>query len=328
MPPEAIAQVVRDLPKSNDPRLIVGAEGFSDAGVFKASDELALVQSLDFFAPLVDDPFVFGEIAAANSLSDIYAMGAQPTTALNIVCFPDNKLGLDILSEILRGGTEKVLEAGATVVGGHTVRDDEIKFGLSVTGIITPDNLITNQGAQPGDILVLTKALGTGFITTAIKANKCDSEHARIALESMSRLNKAASEGARAVGAHAATDITGFGLAIHGCELAQASEVTLEIELDRLPILPGALDYFERGLVTRASASNRQFSRSQVQINSQCDPSLLEICFDPQTSGGLLVSVPEGKAEELISQTNSNGISDAKIIGRVQSKQGYSVAIN
>lgn len=312
---------MRDLPKSNDERLVVGTEGFSDAGVFAVAPDLLLVQSLDFFAPLVDDPYVFGQIAAANSLSDVFAMGGAPVTALNIVCFPDDKLGLDILSEILRGGTDKVHEAGATIVGGHSIRDKEIKYGLSVTGIVTRDQLITNRNAQPGDVLVLTKKLGTGFVTTAMKKQKCSDEVAQEALDGMARLNKAAIESAKQCHANAATDITGFGLAVHACEMAQASNVTLHIELDKLPILPGALDLAKRGFITRANKTNREFSQHMVSVDSATDKSLLEIVFDPQTSGGLLISVPQKHAEDLTNVLGNCSSEAAQIVGTVVQKR-------
>ena len=319
---------MRDLPKSTDQRLVVGTEGFSDAGVFEVGPDLLLVQSLDFFAPLVDDPYVFGQIAAANSLSDVFAMGGVPTTALNIVCFPDDKLGLEILSEILRGGTDKVHEAGATIVGGHSIRDNEIKYGLSVTGIVSRDQLITNSNAQPGDVLVLTKKLGTGFITTAMKARKCSEEVATEALEGMASLNKASSDAAKQFQANAATDITGFGLAIHACEMAQSSNVSLEIELNKLSILPGALDLAKRGFITRANKTNREFSESMVSIDAAADESLLEMVFDPQTSGGLLISVPEQNAEGLVTQINNQDSGTAGIVGTVQQNQGYALKLN
>lgn len=279
-----------------------------------------MVQSLDFFAPLVDDPYVFGQIAAANSLSDIFAMGATPTTALNIVCFPDDKLELDILGQILRGGTDKVHEAGAVVVGGHSVRDNEIKYGLSVTGVASQNQLMTNGGAQPGDVLVLTKRLGTGFVTTAMKKQKCSDEVAQAAITGMATLNQAASDAARLFGAHAATDITGFGLAIHACELAQSSAVTLEIELANLLILPGASELAQRGFVTRANKSNREFCQPMLEIASNADQSLLEMMFDPQTSGGLLISVPEKNAQDLVDRINEHELNIARIVGFAQPK--------
>ena len=303
--------------------MVIGTEGFSDAGVFAAAPDLLLVQSLDFFAPLVDDPYVFGQIAAANSLSDVFAMGGTPITAMNIVCFPDDKLGLDVLSEILRGGTDKVHEAGATIVGGHSIRDNEIKYGLSVTGIVSRDQLMTNRNAQPGDVLVLTKKLGTGFITTAMKKRKCSDEVAQEALDGMARLNKAAIESAKRCQANAATDITGFGLAVHACEMAQASNVSLQIELKKLPILSGALDLAKRGFITRANKTNREFSQQMVAVDSAADESLLEIVFDPQTSGGLLISVPEQHAENLVNLLGNRRPETAHIVGTVVQKKDH-----
>lgn len=311
---------MQDLPKSTDPRLVVGTEGFSDAGVFEVATDLLIVQSLDFFAPLVDDPRLFGQIAAANSLSDVFTMGGSPVTALNIVCFPDDKLGLDILTEILRGGSDKVHEAGAAVVGGHTIRDNEIKYGLSVTGLVAREQLITNGNAQPGDVLVLTKKLGTGFVTTAMKKGKCSEDVANEATQGMACLNKVASQAAKQFHANAATDITGFGLAVHASEMAQASNVSLRIDLGKLEILPGALDLASRGFVTRASKTNREFSESVVIVEDTADASRLEIVFDPQTSGGMLISVPEDNAQDLVNEINQHPPQIARIIGEVTEK--------
>lgn len=318
---------MRGLPKFNDPNLIVGAEGFSDAGVYRLRDDLLIVQSLDFFPPLVDDPFVYGQIAATNSLSDIYAMGGRPITALNIVGFPDDQLDLQILAEILRGGADRVMQAGAVIAGGHTVRDAEIKYGLSATGVVTPDELMTNRGARPGDVLVLSKALGTGFITTAYKANCCPDGVIATASESMIMLNSGVSEAAIAVGARAATDITGFGLAGHACEMALASEATLIIELERLPLLPGAHELARRGNKTRASASNRDFSRPLLRVDSDADGLLTEFVFDAQTAGGLLVSLPEEFASELIDRAQSAGATATCAIGHVEQRQDVAVVI-
>lgn len=319
---------MRDLPKSTDPRLVVGTEGFSDAGVFEVAPDLLLVQSLDFFAPLVDDPYVFGQIAAANSLSDVFAMGGVPATALNIVCYPDDKLGLDGLSEILRGGTDKVHEAGATIVGGHSIRDNEIKYGLSVTGMVARDGLMTNQNARPGDLLVLTKRLGTGFITTAMKKQKCSDEVAQAALDGMAGLNKASSLAAKHFRASAVTDITGFGLAVHACEMAQASGITLVIDLKKLSILPGALELAKKGFITRANKTNREFSQAMVAIDPAADQQLLEMVFDPQTSGGLLISVSEENAERLVNRINEEQPDQAVIVGSVREKQEHALHLN
>lgn len=306
---------------------MVGTDGFSDAGVFEVGSDLLMVQSLDFFAPLVDDPYLYGQIAAANSLSDVFAMGAEPATALNIVCFPDDKLGLEVLSEILKGGTDKVHEAGATVVGGHSIRDSEIKYGLSVTGLASRSQLLTNRGAKPGDALVLTKMLGTGFVTTAMKKNKCSTETADAALQGMATLNMIASRAAREHNANASTDITGFGLAIHACEMAQASDVTLTIELDRLAILPGALELANQGFVTRANKTNESFCRTIIDTSSVNDHPSLRIIYDPQTSGGLLLSVPVERADELVAGINSSNSTTARVVGSVRDKSNCSLQI-
>ena len=291
---------MRGLPKFDDPNLIVGAEGFSDAGVYRLRDDLYLVQTVDFFPPLVDDPYIFGQIAAANALSDAFAMGATPKTALNIVGFPDDQLELSILTEILAGGAERVLEAGACVVGGHTVRDAEIKYGLSVTGIVEPDQMFTNAGARAGDVLVLTKALGTGFITTAAKANKCPADVLAAAMHGMIQLNRIGRDAARETGAHAITDVTGFGLAGHAGEMAVASGVTFCLDVRTFPALPGAVELFRRGFKTRASRSNRQYLEPAMHLEAGIDAVRLELAFDAQTSGGLLISVAASRADELV----------------------------
>jgi len=318
---------VQGLPKFDDPNLVVGTEGYSDAGVYRLRDDLLMVQSLDFFPPLVDDPFVYGQIAAANSLSDIYAMGAQPTTALNIVGFPDDKLELEVLGEILSGGADRVKQAGAVLVGGHSVRDTEIKYGLSATGIVSPDHLLTNQGAKPGDVLVLTKALGTGFVTTAFKSGRCDESVIAAAIKGMIQLNSVGSAAAGKAGATAATDITGFGLGGHAHEMAQSSGVTIELHVDKLPLLPGAAQLSEQGNKTRASASNRSFIESTTKIDQQVDKLRLEFVFDAQTSGGLLISVPEDRADALVRLAKDGGAEATCVVGAVREKQEYSLAL-
>ena len=321
MPQEGTAQVVQNLPRFEDPRLIIGTEGFSDAGVYQLRDDLLIVQSLDFFPPLVDDPFLFGQIAAANSLSDVFAMGADPRTALNIVCFPDDRLELEILSEILRGGADRVALAGAVIAGGHTVRDTEIKYGLSVTGVVNRERLLTNQNAQPGDLLVLTKALGTGFITTAFKAGRCPEATFEAACASMIQLNSIGRDAARESGAHAATDITGFGLAGHAGELAEASGVTMVLDVQRLPLLPGADELARRGNRTRAGKSNREFAAPAMRVEGEPDPLRTEFLFDPQTSGGLLLSVPAEQAETAIQHARDAGAVTACVVGSVTERQ-------
>ena len=325
MPQEGTAQVVRGLPKFDDPDLVVGAEDFSDAGVYRLRDDLLILQSLDFFPPLVDDPFLFGQIAAANSLSDIYAMGGTPRTALNIVGFPDDRLDLSILGKILAGGAERVLEAGAVIAGGHTVRDTEIKYGLSVTGVATPEELLTNGGARPGDALVLSKPLGTGFVTTAFKKNRCPPGVLETATSSMAMLNAGASRSARAVSASGSTDITGFGLAGHAGEMAQSSGATLTIETSKLPVLPGAAELAASGNHTRASKTNRAAVESLMRIDQSADAMGLEMLFDAQTSGGLLISVDPARAEELVGLCRDSGAEAASVIGSVAEKSDVSL---
>lgn len=318
---------MRDLPTFEDANLVVGPEDFSDAGVYRLRDDLLIVQSVDFFPPLVDDPFTFGQIAAANSISDIYAMGGRPTTVMNVVGFPDDKLPLSVLGDILRGGGEKVREAGAVVVGGHTVRDVEIKFGLSVTGIVEPEKLFTNREAQPGEALVLTKPLGTGFVTTAFKAQKCPDAAIEAAVASMAQLNVIGRDAAYACGASAVTDITGFGLAGHANELAQASGVTVVVQAGRLPEIPDALKLAAAGFMTRASASNRSFAESTLRIDGQPDRWQQELLFDAQTSGGLLISVAADRAEELAQLAREAGAEHACVIGRVEERQDASLVV-
>ncbi len=318
---------MRGLPKFDDPNLLVGAEHFSDAGVYRVAEHLAIVQTVDFFPPLVDDPFVYGQIAAANSLSDVYAMGAQPKTALNIVGFPDDQLDLGILSQILQGGAERVKAAGAVIVGGHTVRDVEIKYGLSVTGLVDPDRMLTNERAKPGDVLVLTKALGTGFVTTAFKAGRCPGDVLAAACASMTQLNAIGCAAALEVGVNSMTDITGFGLAGHANEMAQASGVTVVLELNRLSLLPGAIELARNGNQTRASATNRQFVEPVMRIEGQLDKTRIEFVFDAQTSGGLLISVAADRAGELVAKARAAGAAAACVIGSVAKKQDASLVI-
>ena len=316
---------MRGLPKFNDPNLLVGAEHFSDAGVYRLGDGLAIVQTLDFFPPLVDDPYVFGQIAAANSLSDVYAMGATPKTALNIVGFPDDQLDLAVLHEILRGGAERVLAAGAVIVGGHTVRDAEIKYGLSVTGIVDPARMLTNERARPGDALVLTKALGTGFVTTAFKAGRCPLEVLATACAGMIQLNVVGCEAALALDAHSMTDITGFGLAGHANEMAQASGVTVVLEPARLPVLPGAEELARAGNQTRASATNRRFVEPVMRVEGSPDKMRMEFLFDAQTSGGLLISVAADQADKLVAKARAAGAAATSVVGCVEARRDASL---
>ncbi len=309
--------------------LLVGPEHFSDAGVYRLAPGLAIVQTVDFFPPLVDDPYTFGRIAAANSLSDVYAMGATPKTALNIVAFPDKELPMSILTEILRGGSERVHAAGAVILGGHSVRDQEIKYGLSVTGIVDPAKMLTNAGAKPGDVLVLTKALGTGFITTANRAGTCPPEVLEAACESMIALNDAASRAAVELGASAATDITGFGLAGHAREMADASNVTIRIDLEKLPLLPGALELSRAGNLTGANKPTERYlgDRLRFERDSLKESDRAKFLFDPQTSGGMLIAIARERVEQLVKHCLSDGCTQTAVVGEVSARSSESLIV-
>ena len=320
---------MRALPgRPNDPNLLVGTETSDDAGVYRLSEGVALVQTLDFFPPLVDDPFTFGRIAAANALSDVYAMNGRPLTVMNIAAFPDHELPLSILTEILRGGADRVALAGALTVGGHTVRDAEIKFGLSVTGLVDPKELLTNAGARAGDALVLTKPLGTGFITTANKKDACPPGVLDGAVAGMTQLNVVGRDALRAAGgAHGLTDVTGYGLAGHASEMAEGSGLTVEIEVGRLPVYGGALGLANPEYMTRASKSNRAFLDGRLRIEPTADPTLAEFAFDAQTSGGLLIAVDLGHVDALLAELRSRGAAASSVVGRVTERQGPVVVV-
>jgi selenide,water dikinase len=308
---------MRHLHKADDPNLLVGTETGDDAGVYRLTDDLAIVQTIDFFPPVVNDPFIYGQIAAANSLSDIYAMGGTPKTALNLVGFPDDKEPLDWLGEIVRGGEERMLAAGAVVLGGHTVRDAEIKFGYAVTGTIDPRRILTNAAAKPGDKLVLTKPLGTGFITTAHRAGNCPEDTFKAATASMIQLNDLARDAMLAAGAHSATDITGFGLAGHAYGMAKGSGTSIVLELSRLPLLPGAEKLAHRPYLTRASATNAAYVAEGLRVEGKPDSTRLEFFYDAQTSGGLLISVPTENADALVADLRAKGAASACVVGEV-----------
>jgi selenide,water dikinase len=282
-------QALAGLTRVQHPDVLVGFDTCDDAGVFRISPDLALVQTVDFFTPIVDDPYTFGAIAAANSLSDVYAMGGQPMSALSILCYP-GKGDIDTLKDILRGGADKMAEAGCVILGGHSVADDEIKFGFAVTGTVHPERVWTNAGARPGDTLILTKPLGTGVISTALKRGIADPAHVEAAIQSMLTLNRAPAV------AHGCTDITGFGLLGHGREMALGSKVTLEIAVDALPFLPGAVEYARAGAIPGGSRNNREFASSCVASDRELAPEIEALLYDPQTSGGLLVATPDPPA--------------------------------
>jgi len=305
MGPETLAQVLRPLqgmfPAHQHPDLLVGLEISDDAAVYKINDEIAVIQTLDFFPPVVDDPYDYGAIAAANSMSDVYAMGGQVSLALNICAFPAD-LSPDIISEILRGGAEKVAEAGGVLAGGHTMEDREPKYGLTVMGLIHPDRVLTKAGARPGDGLVLTKPLGAGIVTTALKGGVADPNHVAEAVASMKRLNRDAARMSQKNGVNACTDVTGFGILGHGYEIAEKSGVRLRFHLDRLPFLSGAMRYAEEWLFPAGTHTNEKFYKRHVEWASGISEELQLLLYTPETSGGLLIAVPSQGLESLTAQ--------------------------
>jgi selenide,water dikinase len=315
LPAGSLRQVLSTLPTQIDPNVLVGFDTSDDAGVYRIGPGMALVQTVDFFTPLVDAPFTFGQIAATNALSDVYAMGGRPLTSLAIVCFPQDA-PLEILEQIMRGGLSKMTEAGCVVVGGHSVRDAEMKFGYAITGLIDPERVYTNAGAVPGDILILTKPIGTGVITTALKQGKSESAWVERAIRSMTTLNSTASTIAIACpGVHAITDITGFGLMGHGREMAFGSGVTLEIETDQVPLIEGALDAVAAGAIPGGLLANRDFAECVVadSAGSRIRDDLRALLYDPQTSGGLLISVAANDAPTLLAELLNAGLPAASI---------------
>lgn len=308
---------MRALPTITHPNLLVGSETFDDAGVYKLSDDLALVQTLDFFTPIVDDPYHYGRIAVANSLSDVYAMGGTPLTAMNIVCFPIKEMSKDILKDILRGGIDKMQEAGVILVGGHSVDDQEIKYGLSVTGLIHPDRIVTNRDARAGDKLILTKPIGTGVIATAIKGQMADKASIDRLIEVASALNDKAAEIMVKYGAHACTDITGFGLGGHLLEVARASRCKIILYADQIPFLPGAKEYALSGLIPAGSYAIKHFCEHSVKIASGLETVTVDLIFDAQTSGGLVFSLEASKASACLKELKKAGIKEATMIGEV-----------
>lgn len=326
MGPGTLSQVLRHLPHIKDANLLVGLENSDDAAVYKLGPDLALIQTVDFFTPMVDDPYLFGQIAATNALSDVYAMGGRPLMALNIVCFP-SCLPPEVLGAILKGGADKVIEAGAVIAGGHTVQDDEPKYGLAVAGVVHPDQVVTNAGACPGDWLVLTKPLGTGIINTGMKA-KLVSENARQkALVTMSTLNRSAARAMTEVGIHACTDITGFGLLGHAAEMAAASGVGLKINWPRVPLLPETLDMAKIGLIPAGAYNNRDFLGDRVIFNDQINPTMQAVLFDPQTSGGLLMAVGADNLDLLLDLLRRYDVPAATVIGRVVPEDGTQIEV-
>lgn len=296
--------------------MLLGSEDWSDAGIYRLNDTTALVESLDFFTPIVDDPYDFGKIAVANSLSDIYAVGGKPLLALNIVCFPIKDMDKTILREILRGGLDKLNEAGVIMLGGHSVEDSEIKYGVAVTGVVHPEKFVTNRGAKKGDLLVLTKPIGTGILSTALKGKLLDRETTRCLITTMEKLNKRASELMMEIGVNGCTDITGFGLLGHCIEMARASKVTIKLFKDKIPLLPMVYDFASMGIVPAGGRRNINYCHKLLE-KGNTDAITLDILGDPQTSGGLLISLPEKNAELLVSRLRDEDNKEASIIGEV-----------
>ena len=308
-----MAQVLTHLPPTPpNANVLIGFDTVDDAGVYRLDASTALIQTLDFFTPIVDDPYWYGQIAAANSLSDVYAMGGRPLTAMNIVCFPCS-LDLEILGEIIRGGAEKVAESGAVLLGGHTVQDDEPKYGLSVTGIVHPGKIWANVGAQAGDALVLTKPIGTGVISTALKKGIPGDDVITTLTRSMATLNKVAAEAASALTIHACTDVTGFGLLGHLAEMAEGSQVTARILASQVLLLPGAYEYAQAGMLPGGLFTNLTYLEPKLEVITGVDPDLVYLLADPQTSGGLLFALPTEEASDLVAACREQGVQAAAI---------------
>lgn len=306
-----------DLPLIADPNLLTGMEKCEDAGVYKLNDELAIIQTLDFVTPIVDDPYAFGQVAAANALSDVYAMGGRPLTAMNIVCFPVKTMDISVLKQILAGGLDKIREAGVVLVGGHSVDDQELKYGLSVTGTIHPARVVLNSGARAGDKLILTKPLGTGIINTAAKGGAAGKEVIDRAVRCMSTLNRTASELMMKAGVNACTDVTGFGLLGHACEMIEGANVGMVFYSTAVPLFPEVRGFAVMGLVPGGTYRNKEFRSHMVEVAGDIPDDLLLILFDAQTSGGLLISIPPTRAERLLQGLHGGGAAEAAIIGEV-----------
>jgi len=303
-------------------------ERAEDASVYKLTEDLAIVQTIDFFTPIVDEPYSFGQIAAANAMSDVYAMGGKPLTAMNVVCFPVQTMDISILKEILAGGADKVHEAGAILVGGHSIEDPELKYGLSITGTIHPAKVILNNGAKIGDQLILTKPLGTGIISTALKGKMADEATVAKVTKSMATLNRKASELMQAIGVHACTDVTGFGLLGHASEMIEDTDVGMVIHSAAVPFFPETKELAEMGMIPGGLHRNREFRTNMVEIAKEVPDYLADILFDPQTSGGLLISVSRQKAPVLLKRMQQEGVEEAAIIGEVVAEPKGKIIVN
>lgn len=313
------------MPGIDDPRLLVGIETHDDAGVYQLSDDLALIQTIDFFTPIVDDPYDYGQIAVVNSLSDIYAMGATPLTALNIVGFPIGTLDKKNLAYIIKGGWDKAREAGVTILGGHSVKDPEIKYGLAVTALAHPDKIIRNNTARPGDVLILTKPLGTGILTTALKNEKLPDDLLRLVTELMKRLNKTASEVMQRHRVTACTDVTGFGLLGHLHEMVVGSHTSVVLRTSAIPLLPRVLEFAGMKQIPGGLKENQKYLSQFINVPANIQPDMVNVLYDPQTSGGLLIAVPEEEADSCLQSLHRAGETYSAIIGEIRKAGDYSV---
>ena len=317
-----------DYQFARNDRLLVGPETLDDAGVYQLTDDIALVQTVDFFPPVTDDARLFGRIAAANALSDIYAMGATPVTALNMVGFPSDDLDLSLLRETLQGGDEVVCEAGAVIAGGHSVKDTEFKYGLAVTGTVHPDRVIRNQGGRPGDLVLLTKPIGTGVVTTAYRRGKISDADARPVFEQMATLNRDAASILSDFGAHAATDVTGFGLLGHGYELTTSGDVTLRLFASTIPILPVSYGLARSGLFTGNCQQTQEDLNDGIDVSAKVNRQVAQLCFDAETSGGLLACIPPDRADEALRSLHDAGVAEATIVGQMEARGDVAVQLD
>ena len=310
-----MSEALRGMPAPVDPNLLVGFETNDDAAVYRVSGDLAIISTVDFITPPVDDPIWFGRIAAANSLSDIYAMGGRPITALSLVMYPAKKLGTDVLREILKGGYEKVTEAGASLAGGHSVDDEEPKYGLAVTGVVSPDRVLTNTGVRPGDALILTKPIGSGVLFNACRSGKLPIGELETVLPRIAALNRTALEVALEFDIHACTDITGFGILGHTQEMCLGSGVRIDLDFSKIPIYPNAVEMYRKGETTGSNKANRALVQDRLTLDAKLTRDQLELLFDPQTSGGLLISVPSGESDRLVEKLKAAGVTASNCIG-------------
>ncbi|MFZ7125998.1 MAG: selenide, water dikinase SelD [Desulfobacterales bacterium] len=322
MDPVGLGELLKSLPHNEDPNLIVGFSSSDDAGVYRLDDETAIITTADFITPPVDDPYLFGRIAAANAISDVYAMGGRPITCINLVAFPSGKLGPEILSGIVAGGLSIITEAGAVLAGGHTIEDDEPKYGLAVTGIVHPKRVWTNTGARAGDHLILTKPIGSGVLFNANLKGWVSREAMKACTDALVTLNRRAAEVMAGFDIHSVTDVTGFGLAGHGFEMAKGSGIRIEIEMNRLPVMSEALDMYRKGMTTGANAANRRMVKGHARFDADLPDWHLEIVFDPQTSGGLLAAVAPEDSPRLVDALRKSGVDAACRIGTAEPVEG------